>query len=345
VTDAPVNVERIDPSDTHAFDEWFAVLHETDLERWPEEPGWQRVERRALALDRNGPIEHQCLMARTGERVVGIADLEMYRRENGHVARLDVRVLPAWRRRRVGSALVALVQQTAARTGRTELGGMDETPVRAEYVDSAGPFARHLGFVPAHGMARRRLSVPLPAVHEEALWRHPKATPAGYTLLTFAGGWPDEYVEDRCELGRRMSTDVPVGEQELEEEVWDAQRLRDLHAALEAQNRTVMISAARHEESGRLVAFTELAIPLGAPESAWQWDTLVLREHRGHGLGFAIKLANLRATLARHPGVRWVNTWNAEDNAPMIAVNDELGFEVMAHSVYWRRKIGLPVQG
>jgi len=337
---ASVEVERIDASNSIAFNRWFAVLHETDLERWPDLPGWQRVERRAMALDHDGPIEHQCLAARADGRVVGVADLEMFRRENGHVARIDVRVLPTWRRRGVGSALVAFAQNVAARAGRTELDGMDESPTRVDYVDNAGPFARGLGFEPAHRMARQELSLPLATEHAEALQRHPKARPLGYTLLTFPGGWPEEYVEDRCELGRRMSTDTPVGDLDLDEEVWDAQRLRDLHATMEAQNRTVMITAARDEESARLVGFTELGVPLGAPESVWQWDTLVLREHRGHGLGFAMKLANLRATLARHPGVRSVSTWNAEDNAPMIAVNQELGFEVVGHSVYWRRKFG-----
>jgi GNAT superfamily N-acetyltransferase len=344
VTEATVEVERIDASGARAFDEWFAVLHETDLERWPGEPGWQRVERRALALDSRGPIEHQCVVARIGERVVGIADIEMFRRENRHVAVTDVRVLPAWRRRGVGSALIAFAERTAARASRTELGGPDESPTREDYVDCAGPFARRLGFEPAQRIVHRRLSVPLPAEHEEALLRHPKASPTGYTLLTFER-WPDEYFEDRCELGRRMSTDAPVGDLELDEEVWDAQRLRDLQANLAAQNRAIMITAARDEESGRLVGFTEVAIPLGAPESAYQWDTLVLREHRGHGLGFAMKLANLRATLARHPGVRRINTENAEDNTPMIAINDEMGFEEVARSVYWRRRIGLSVEG
>ena len=81
-------------------------------------------------------------------------------------------------------------------------------------------------------------------------------------------------------------------------------------------------------------------VPLGAPESAWQHDTLVVREHRGHGLGFATKVANLWALQERHPAVRSINTWNAAENEHMIAVNDAMGFEVVAHSVYWRKQLG-----
>ena len=336
---AAVHVTRVDPNDARAFDEWFEVLLDTDRERWPEGPGWQRVERLAMALDEEGPVEHQCLVAHREERVVGIADLELFRRENHHVANLDVRVLPEFERGGIGSALVDVAEQIAAGTGCTELAGMDETPVHPGYVDRAGPFARRLGFEPAHRMVGRRFALPLDAAHEEALRRHPKASPEGYTLLTFEGRWPDESIADRCELGRRMSTDVPMGELVLDEEVWDEDRIRALEAFLEAQNRAKMITAAREDSSGHVVAFTELVVPRGAPESAWQHDTLVMREHRGHGLGFAMKVANLLAVTARHPAVRWINTWNAEENWPMIAVNDEMGFEVVSHSVIWLRKI------
>ena len=219
------------------------------------------------------------------------------------------------------------------------MGGLDETPLRPDYADPADPFARRLGFKPAQRMVRRRLDLPLDRVHEEALRRNPKSSPEGYPLLTFEDRWPDEDILDRCELGRRMSTDVPLGDQLLDEEIWDEKRVRGLEAALVAQNRVKVITAARNAATGRLVAYTEVVVPRGAPESAWQHDTLVMREHRGHGLGFAIKVANLFAVAERYPAVRWINTWNAEENWPMIAVNEEMGFEVVASSVLWLRTI------
>ena len=176
-----MDVTEVDPSDSVSFDEWFGVLHATDLERKPGGPGWQRAERLAMALDREGPEEHRCLMARHEGRVVGIADLETFRRENPHVARIDVRVLPEHRRRGVGRALVEAAERMARATGRRELGGMDETPTRAGYVDTAGPFARRLGFSVALRMVRRGLVLPLDPEHADALRHHPKASPAGYS--------------------------------------------------------------------------------------------------------------------------------------------------------------------
>jgi GNAT superfamily N-acetyltransferase len=335
-----VRVEQIDPLDEAAFDAWFAVMAATNNEMWPDKPGWQRPERRAMALDQDGPEEHRCLSAYADEgHVVGIGDLTMYRRENGHLAELGVAVLAVARRRGVGSAIVAEAERISSLAGRRELGGMDEVPVRAGYEDAAAPFARGLGFVPAQHMVRRELRLPL----DPALSRSLTDGPLGYSLLTFVDRWPDAYIADRCELGRRMSTDVPLGDQERDEEVWDEARIRHMEASFVAQDRAKVTTAARHDASGRLVAFTEIAIPLGAPESSWQHDTLVMREHRGHGLGYAMKLANTAAVMAAYPAVRTISTWNAAENHHMIAVNRAIGFQVVAHSTFWLKKLADPV--
>ena len=120
--------KRSIPADDAAFDAWFAVMQVTDAERWPDGPGWQRVERLAMALDEDGPEEHRLLVARDGAGAVrGIADIELYRRENPQLARTEVRVLPTSRRHGIGSALLAAVEQIVVGGGadRTGRGGRD----------------------------------------------------------------------------------------------------------------------------------------------------------------------------------------------------------------------------
>jgi GNAT superfamily N-acetyltransferase len=336
----PVHVVEIDPRHPQAFDAWFAVMHVTDQERWPDGPGWQYAERLAMALDEEGPEEQRCLSALAADgRVVGIADLTMYRRENRDVADLGVAVRPEARRHGVGRALVSEAERLARRAGRSELRGMDEVPTRPGYRDAGADFAKRLGFAPIQHMVRRALRVPLSEDRARELAADPRAHPSGYSLLTFPDRWPAAFIDDRCELGRRMSTDVPMGEQDREEEVWDEARVRQIEASFAAQNRAKVTTAARHDASGRLVAFTEIAVPLGAPESSWQHDTLVVREHRGRGLGFATKVANLAAVVEAHPAVRTINTWNAAENEHMIAVNEAMGFEIVAHSTAWLKKL------
>ena len=68
---------------------------------------------------------------------------------------------------------------------------------------------------------------------------------------------------------------------------------------------------------------------------AHQWNTLVLREHRGRRLGLLVKLAALRLLAREEPQATRVVTWNAQENAPMIAVNEALGFRVAGGSTAW----------
>jgi len=333
-----MSVEQVDPHDEAAFDAWFAVLQASDQERWPDKPGWQRAERLAWALDTDGPEEHRCLVDLSGGRVRGIGDLEMFRRENGHVARVDVRVLPQFRRRGVGSAIMGAAERMARAAGRRELGGGDEVPIGVR-ADASTAFAQRHGFAPAQRLVRRELRLPPDADRMRSLQRRADARSAGYSLVTFTDRWPDSFVEDRCELGRRMSTDIPLGEQVLDEEVWDEARVREIEATLADQDRAKLSAAARHDASGRLVAFSELAIPLGASESVWQHDTLVMREHRGHGLGLAMKLATTAALVDAYPRARTISTWNAAENEHMIAINEAMGFVKVARSTYWRKAL------
>jgi GNAT superfamily N-acetyltransferase len=136
-----------------------------------------------------------------------------------------------------------------------------------------------------------------------------------------------------------MSADAPSGDGLHEEEAWDAVRIEEADRLLTAQGIVKLVAVAQDAASGRLVAFSELGLPADHPTEAWQFATLVLREHRGHRLGLALKLANLECVGASFPDVTLVVTNNAADNAPMIAVNTSLGFEVAAAGTFWRKEI------
>ena len=73
---------------------------------------------------------------------------------------------------------------------------------------------------------------------------------------------------------------------------------------------------------------------------AEQMDTLVLREHRGHRLGMLLKLTNLRELTTRFPSCDRVETVNAEENRPMLDMNDSIGFATTCFSARWRKEMG-----
>ena len=71
---------------------------------------------------------------------------------------------------------------------------------------------------------------------------------------------------------------------------------------------------------------------------AFQEDTLVLREHRGRRLGMLVKTANLARLAEVQPGARRIGTWNAEENAHMLAINVALGFRPAGVWAAWQRR-------
>lgn len=123
-----------------------------------------------------------------------------------------------------------------------------------------------------------------------------------------------------------MSTDVPSGELEIELEEWDADRVAEADRITERMGTRTVTTAARHVGTGRIVAYTMLESPADAPWVAYQGDTLVHGEHRGHRLGLWVKAANLQRLARELPAVQRVHTWNAGENAHMLAINHTLGF-------------------
>ena len=109
-----------------------------------------------------------------------------------------------------------------------------------------------------------------------------------------------------------------------------------------ARGARFLIAVAEHRASGRLVACTELLLAADVPGQAWQMLTVVRPEHRGHRLGLAIKLANAEELARVAPEVRVIITGNAAVNAPMIAVNEIMGFEVASDGNFWQKRLESP---
>jgi len=89
---------------------------------------------------------------------------------------------------------------------------------------------------------------------------------------------------------------------------------------------------------GVVVALSDLVVTAGE-DRAQQWYTIVDRAHRGHRLGAAVKVANLRQVLAAHPELKEIHTTNAETNATMVGINDRLGFVPIAICPGFRRDL------
>lgn len=104
-----------------------------------------------------------------------------------------------------------------------------------------------------------------------------------------------------------------------------------------AKGYTTATTAAEDPATGELVAVTDLMIPPPPQIHAQQGDTVVRRDHRGHGLGRTLKLKNLELMATVNPVVAHVHTWNASENRHMLAINSALGFHPVANAASLQR--------
>lgn len=324
---------EVDPRDGAAFAAWFAVLDAVSQHDRPGEPDWSLQEQRALAVDGlprpdgTAPDELRThLAAVVGGRTVGAARLELPTRDNQHLASVWVGVLPPERRRGIGRLLLDEALRRAGDAGRSVVAAeVDEPPALAGR-SPGRRFAESAGFRPALVTVRRDLPLPVPGQRLDRLEEQCRAHGSGYRLVRWRDHVPDDLVDGRADLSRRLSTDAPVDDLDLREEYWDAARVRRQEDLAAAQGRTVVAAGAVHEATGALVAYSDLALVAERPERVFQWDTVVRADHRGRRLGLAVKLQVLRELAEHFPAARYVSTWNAASNRHMIAVNEALGF-------------------
>jgi GNAT superfamily N-acetyltransferase len=283
--------------------------------------------------------------------VVGRAIVTTRPRTPGVGAYFLVDVLPEHRGRGVGAALMEWVEETAAAAGETTLkvsvahtastpGERLASPTGFGDVPADDPGARFLvrrGFVLEQVV---RISVldtaglgdRLAPMLDEAR----TAAGDGYRLVSWVGPTPSERLDDLAVLRTRMSTDAPMAGLQAAPDLWDAARVVAHDARISEAGETVLTSAVEHVESGGLVGFSEIYVPAGRP-AATQEDTLVLRDHRGHRLGMLLKAATALNLLRVAPQVTAVITWNAEENRPMLDVNEAMGFRPIGYEGGWQR--------
>lgn len=282
--------------------------------------------------------------------LVGRGFVESRLEDGWPVAWVAVQVLPEYRGRGIGTAVADAVEAAARETGATRLlvyvvspdapGERLQAPTGSGSVPRANEEVRFLlsrGYRLEQVERGSRLALPLPSDDlARRLDDGIRASGADYRLVRWMGGTPVRWRGDMAMLLTRMSTDAPSAGLDEPEDVWTVDRLvaqqeSDLDAPV-----TLLTAAVEHVPTGRLVAFSELSVSDEVARPVWQEDTLVLREHRGHGLGLLVKLGNLAQLHAERPGHPSVITFNAEENRHMLAINEQLGFVPVGYEGAWR---------
>jgi mycothiol synthase len=258
-------------------------------------------------------------VAKQDERIVAAAIVELPGAENAQHAVVEIRVHPSLRRRGIGTEVLRALLPHLRALGRTRLTGRS---VLADGVSER--WAAHLGFKRMHGFVIQLLNA---TEVDQDLWDVP--VPAGYRLQQWTGPVSPEIL-DSYSRARNAIHDAPQGEVTLQlSPQWTPERVREQEADLLRQGIVFWTLVAIHEVSAEVAGLTEILFYPGFDADAYQEDTSVTVEHRGHGLGRCMKAAMLRRLVDERPEVRRVRTRTAADNIHMQRVNHEVGYKTV----------------
>jgi GNAT superfamily N-acetyltransferase len=294
----------------------------TDL---PDDPPWRTDafreylsvtmpgERRIIWIAEDSPGSAAASSAH-GEGVLGQANVLLF----DDMAVLEVLVHPAARRKSIGRELLCAAVRRANAEGFSMLG------VEVIGGTPAVRFYEEMGFTCAYTETRSILD--LGSVDWLRLGEMAGGVSAGYRIEYYPGGPPEELYESYASAKYLAHSAADLGDLDLRPSSYNSERLRASLATLHMRGMKPYIVVGIHEQTGEVAGLTEVVVAAQHPDRADQYDTVVVPEHRGYGLGRAIKARMLFELRSAEPRLRSVQTWNSLDAEGMLKVNSELGF-------------------
>lgn len=329
---------RIEPFDANTADESVIVgahLANVDLESdfFPDDPEVSlEYHRRAWEAPSGSHRTDRRFVAIDGDETVGIVHVATWidHQDSGLIT-------PAVRRdhrgRGIGTALFLRGMEALESEGRSKL--IVDIPDRSP----GESVARRAGLT---RVFREQINQLLVSDIDWVLmdsWIDAATDRAGdYELVFWQPPFPEHGLEEWCRICDVMNT-APIDDFDLEETVMTPEKWRSIEVNLDARGYVIRSAIAVHNPSGRFAGLTTLMAQRHRPRIAQQDDTVVDPEHRGKGLGRLLKASMAKRFLAEFPDVTRINTGNAGSNAPMLKINEEMGFRTILAISAWQGDI------
>ena len=339
---ASLDIVELDPFDQETFTAWHGAYEAAERHGrdglatvWAREELWLRMTEPIRTSESTG------FLGRVADDVVATGFVELPMLDNLEMAHVHVTVHPDHRRAGRGSQMLAHVEEFARNRGRRVLLSEAVWPYDGG-ADGTGTAGREFARANGYGLElvdiKRMLDLPVDDARLDELAAEAAPYHRGYTLRSFVGPVPDDLLQGWAEITASLMTEAPSGGIEREPEAVDVDAVRE-HEALTAKQGRTKYNTVALDAAGAVAAYTDIAVSGYEKGRAYQWGTLVRPGDRGHRLGLAVKVANLRLLQQGSPDVHHVVTWNAEVNDHMIGVNELLGFRPVERNGEFQKKL------
>jgi len=244
---------------------------------------------------------------------------------NEHLIQFDLSILAPYRRKGIGTKALKLLYNFAKENNKTTLiSGTDEVDGKK--------FLEIIGAQTALTGVENRLN--LEEVDWEMISKWEKEGPerSPRTKLQFFYTIPENIIKKYSEIYTETNNQQPLGDLDVGDIVFTPATLRQMEKRHKDLGRK-QLTYITVEHDGEISGLTEM---LYRPERDYiieQLLTGVKDKHRGRGLGKWLKATMLLRIKEEFPNVKIVSTGNARTNAPMLSINDRLGFKVHKESI------------
>lgn len=294
---------------THARPGWVPLGERARTLAWRADDGWDRA----------------LMGAWSGGDLVGFG-AAMTHRDTPDTTWIVAAVAPHEQGSGIGTALVGAAEHAAPTDGRRF--------VASAYLpdhDAVTAFARRFAEPLGYAVATTETVVELDLVAADL---PDLPVSPGYVVSTYVGGVPEPL---RAQVGRikgLVDAEAPNGDLDWSASPVSPEEYADEIDLWAAQGRTAVESVAV-TASGDVAAWTCLVAAADPQRPAQVEGTLVIGEHRGRGLGAAVKTACHE--VARSRGVARIRTSSDDENRWMRAINADLGFVPVESEVVVQR--------
>ena len=240
--------------------------------------------------------------------------------KNRHLFWADVYVRAEYRRRGIARSWLPLLLELMDRHGCTTVGFTTEEQSGHAFLKWLGAEAKLTG-------AENRLDLSqvdwdmLRRWAAEGVRRSPDTK-----LEIYDGPLPEAMWADFAAQQTEMLNTMPFEDLDVGHLMVTPDHLREWYSRMEEVGDRIHTVLAR-EADGTVTAVTDVSWAPYRAALIHQMFTGVHAQARGRGLGKWVKAAMLLHLHELYPEARWVSTDNAGSNAPMLAINRQVGFK------------------